>query len=115
MNTMAVSARAGFGRERGLRGFARRTVSHPSEPCWPSLSETQFFTPAASRACSKCCDSNAKLLSRISTHVVCEKIGIFRIALIWLVSSRCVWRTSRVWSASTPSTCARGRGGEATR
>jgi len=29
---------------------------------------------------------------------------------MWLMSSRCVWRTSRVWSASTPSTCARGRG-----
>ena len=37
-------------------------------------------------------------------------MGIRRIALMCAQSSRCVWRTSRVWSASTPNTCARGRG-----
>lgn len=37
--------------------------------------------------------------------------GIFRSALMWSISSLCVFRTSLVMSASTPSTCAEGGGG----
>jgi hypothetical protein len=55
--------KGGLVSERGweqLGWCQQRTVSHPSVPCWPSLSETQFLMPAASTACSRCCDSNAR-------------------------------------------------------
>jgi len=42
---------------RALRSFV---VSQPSVPCWPSESETQLRISAASTACSRCCDSNAR-------------------------------------------------------